>query len=107
MGLLAEAFEKRFSENTIQAVWLMGQVILGYDSTKYRKDQCGAWISREKHGDRNSNFGWEIDHIKPASEGGSDDLDNLRPLQWENNVTTSNGRLTCPVKADGTTNRKI
>ncbi len=29
--------------------------------------------------------GWEIDHIKPVSESGTDDLSNLQPLQWENN----------------------
>jgi 5-methylcytosine-specific restriction endonuclease McrA len=30
-------------------------------------------------------YGWEIDHIRPVSDGGADDLENLQPLQWENN----------------------
>ena len=27
----------------------------------------------------------EIDHIKPVSQDGGDELSNLQPLQWENN----------------------
>ena len=38
---------------------------------------------------RGSIYGWEIDHIKPKKDGGSDDLSNLRPLQWEANLDTS------------------
>jgi len=99
--------KEKFSEDTIQAVWNKGQAVSGYDSAKYRKDQCGAWIFRDKHGDRDSKYGWEIDHITPESEGGSDSLYNLRPLQWENNVATSNGRLTCVVRANGDRNENI
>jgi len=46
-----------------------------------------------------TNCGWEIDHIKPDSKGGEDIISNARPLQWYNNVTRSNGRLTCPISA--------
>lgn len=89
---------QKFSEIVIQAVWEKGVIVPGLDPRVRRKDQCGAWIDRNMHGDRSdqNNTGWEIDHISP---GGSDDLSNLRPLQWYNNVTKSDGRLTCPVKA--------
>jgi hypothetical protein len=94
---------KIFSENTIQEVWEKGKVVSGWDPSKRRKDQCGAWIRRKEHGNRDSSFGWEIDHISPS---GSDALHNLRPLQWKNNVVTSDGRLTCSIIAVGNENKK-
>ena len=79
-----------FSKEMVQAVWEKGHVVPGYDSSQCRKDQCGAWMVRSEYGNRNSDYGWEIDHISP---GGADVLSNLRPLQWQNNVAKSDGRL--------------
>ena len=95
---------KRFSGVEIGTVWNSGQVVFGYNYAKYRKDQCGAWISRDRYGDISSPFGWEVDHIKPVSDGGNDSIENLRPLQWQNNRSTSDGRLTCAMTSDGNTN---
>ena len=92
-----------FSQEEIQKVWEKGITVQGQDSSQWRKDQCGAWIGRNQYGNRNSEYGWEIDHISP---GGSDDVSNLRPLQCENNVAKSDGRLACPVKADGEHNKR-
>jgi len=94
-------FKMSFSDEKIQQVWEKGTTVENYDKDKYRKDKCGAWMDREKYGDRNSMLGWEIDHIDPK---GSDDLSNLRPLQWKNNVAKGEGRLECPVTADGNNN---
>ena len=90
-----------FSEEVIQQVWNKGRVVSTVDGNAWRKDYCGAWIGRQNHGNRNSTYGWEIDHISP---GGSDALHNLRPLQWENNVAKSDGRLGCVVTAQGNQN---
>ena len=90
-----------WTDETIQTVWEKGVVVQGNDPARWRKDQCGAWIGRAAYGDRDSIYGWEIDHISP---GGSDAIGNLRPLQWKNNADKSDGRLKCNVTASGNTN---
>lgn len=91
-------------EETIQAVWEKGATTS--DPTKWRKDQCGAWIYSAAYG-KTSDYGWEIDHITPLSQGGKDILSNMRPLHWQNNRRTSDGRLACKVKASGEKNIEI
>lgn len=90
-----------FDEYTINAVWQKGTIIVGYDANVWRKDSCGAIIKRSEYGNTNSNNGWEIDHIRPVVQNGTDDLYNLQPLQWENNRYKSDNfpNWTCAIKA--------
>ena len=75
-----------FDDATVQAVWNKATPIPGTNANVRRKDVCGAIIDRNKYGDTTENGnGWEIDHIKPVSRNGTDDLSNLQPLQWQNN----------------------
>ena len=95
-----------FSEEVKKQVWKKGSVISGYDENLVRKDCCGAWIVWNKYGDRNDDYGWEIDHVYPKALGGEDDIENLRPMNWKNNESKGDDypSYTASVKADGTMN---
>ncbi|MGE5502349.1 MAG: HNH endonuclease signature motif containing protein [Ignavibacteriales bacterium] len=94
-----------FTDEEIEKVWSKAERA-GAENEKngFRKDQCGAWIKRSEYGNRKSKYGWEIDHITPKANGGTDALSNLRPLHWENNCAKSDGRLVCVVKSHGDQN---
>jgi hypothetical protein len=72
----------KFDRVTIDAVWGRATPERGY--VTFRKDKCGASMQRRRYG-QTGDWGWEIDHIKPVSLGGTDDLRNLQPLHWRNN----------------------
>lgn len=76
-----------FDDNTINKVWDKATKVDGFNSAQFRKDACGAWIIRSHYGQRDSIYGWEIDHVYPQSMGGGDDVVNLRAMQWENNLS--------------------
>lgn len=76
-----------FDEKTIENVWRAASVVDGFNADVVRKDACGAWIMKSQYGNRDSVFGWEIDHVYPLAMGGDDEIINLRAMQWENNLS--------------------
>lgn len=67
--------------------------------TKFVRDCYGTYMYRDDYGiDPNTTlrirpgndgkkyfYGWNIDHIKPSSKGGTDDPQNLELVQYHNN----------------------
>lgn len=90
-----------FDDEMTNKVWNKGKPVLGTSPSEWRKDVCGAWIRKKQYANRDSKYGWEIDHINPK---GSDELSNLQPLQWENNVSKGDGALKCAVTSRGMKN---
>lgn len=80
-----------FTEAEMRAVWNKAPIADGYNTAYVRKDVCGALIEWVQYGNRDSRYGWEIDHIQAVANGGGDELSNLQPLQWANNVSKSDG----------------
>ncbi len=91
-----------FSEAEKLAVWKKGRIDFELDPTgvAFRRDACGAPMRYSEYGNTRSRLGWEIDHIRPVSRGGSDLLFNLQPLQWQNNRTKGDSLiLICKIRA--------
>ena len=84
-----DASGKPFDEATVEAVW--SKAPASSDHPPLRVDAHGALIWREGYGNTNSKFGWEIGHKKVIPNGGRDELENLQPLQWQNNRRNGDG----------------
>ena len=96
-----------FSQDIINKVWEKGFSIEGYDAAKFRHDTCGAWMQKNKYGSE-ENLGWAIDHVYPLSKGGKNDLENLRPMNWQNNRSKADNypSYQCAIKSNDNKNVK-
>ena len=68
----------------IEKAWNNARAIRGRDPDKFRQDPHGNTMNRSSCG-QDTSQGWEVDHIKPASRGGSDATVNLQALNTETN----------------------
>jgi 5-methylcytosine-specific restriction endonuclease McrA len=62
-----------------EKAWENAKPVRGKDPDLYRQDPYGNVMYKHSHG-KSSEMGWDVDHIKPASRGGSDSTKNLQAL---------------------------
>lgn len=75
---------KKFTQADRDYCWSKANKIQGFSTNKYRTDKCGNVIYKSSYGKR-CKYGWEIDHSKPMSKGGTNHLNNLQAMQWKQN----------------------
>ena len=79
-GLLGEFADKAIA-------WSNAHVIPGRENESHvwRMDDFGSLIRWDDHGDRNSPYGWEIDHVPPLGLGFAPNR-RTRALHWRHNA---------------------
>ncbi|MDP6454880.1 MAG: HNH endonuclease signature motif containing protein [SAR202 cluster bacterium] len=70
-------------------VWQKARRVRGRNPNIWRRDSGGNIIRKQSYG-THGEFGWEIDHKKPISKGGTNGSRNLQPLHWRENRRKSN-----------------
>ena len=76
---------RNLTEKEIEEVWQKANIIPNNNPNVYRQDYAGAWIRRDQYGIQ-SEYGWEVDHIRPLSLDGTYEMSNMLPLQHQNNA---------------------
>jgi hypothetical protein len=82
-------FMGKFSEERLDQIWDKGQRIAGKDPNLYRADKFGNTMYKHSYG-KTSEMGWNVDHSKPQSLGGTDHLNNLQPMNSRANSSKGN-----------------
>jgi len=77
------------NSNCVQNTWDNAPKVRGKDPELYRRDAYENVLYRHSHG-KDTQMGWNIDHIKPQSKGGSDNPRNLQILQSAKNKSLGN-----------------
>ncbi|MDD3858585.1 MAG: HNH endonuclease signature motif containing protein [Bacteroidales bacterium] len=78
-----------FSKEKLDKIWEKGTTIKGKDPKMFRTDKFGNEMYKPSYG-KVSQKGWEVDHSKPKSKGGSNHLNNLQPMNPKANRSKGN-----------------
>ncbi|MGB4655469.1 MAG: HNH endonuclease signature motif containing protein [Bacteroidales bacterium] len=78
-----------YTDKRLDQIWEKGSTIRGKNPDLYRKDKYGNTMYRRSYG-KTSKMGWNVDHSKPISLGGTDHLNNLQPMNSK--VNSSKGK---------------
>ena len=65
-----------------QEIWEKAEKIDGQPADEWRRTHDGKKIRKDDYADSESEYGWELEYIIPVSQGGTDDINNLRPCYW-------------------------
>jgi len=82
-----------YSRDTVAKVWAKARPVYGVDPNKFRQDERGALISRERYACRWSPLGWEIEVAWDAAYEDRGAEPQLAPVHWE--------RARCERSEDG------
>ena len=76
----------KFNKRQKNHCWEKAPKRINLNEDEFRFGAAGALIHYDDYGDEDSKFGWNIDHRKPTSEGGTDENSNIRAMHRENNL---------------------
>lgn len=69
-----------FSKSNKDKVWSKAKPVRSKNQAKYGQAPYGNELHYDSYG-KDSEKGWEIDHLKPSAKGGSDAIWNLQALK--------------------------
>lgn len=78
-----------FTKGRLKKIWNKGGRIKGKDPELYRKDIYGNTMFKPSYG-QSGGMGWNVDHAKPQSKGGTNNISNLQPMNTVANTKKGN-----------------